>query len=122
MFTFFIYLFKVFCGSGHKYQVFLSYTNNLYVVVWFGLVVWHINHCGLFNVKSSFYIYIKYLLFGLVGFYAISTIVGYSMLHPLYSYILNIYGLVWLGWVLWHIDHCRLFTAKSSLYIYIKYI
>ena len=28
--------------------------------------------------------------------------------------------LVWL--VLWHINHCRLFNAKSSLYIYIKYI
>ena len=27
-----------------------------------------------------------------------------------------------IGWVLWHINHCRLFNAKSSLYIYIKYI
>ena len=34
----------------------------------------------------------------------------------------NRFGLVWLGWVLWHINHCRLFNAKSSLYIYIKYI
>ena len=25
-------------------------------------------------------------------------------------------------WVLWHIKHCRLFNAKSSLYIYIEYI
>ena len=30
--------------------------------------------------------------------------------------------MIWLGWVLWHINHCRLFIAKSSLYIYIKYI
>ena len=30
--------------------------------------------------------------------------------------------MIWLGWVLWHINHCRLFNAKSSLYIYIKYI
>ena len=30
--------------------------------------------------------------------------------------------LVFAGWVLWHINHCRLFNAKSSLYIYIKYI
>ena len=29
--------------------------------------------------------------------------------------------MIWLGWVLWHINHCRLFNAKSSLYIYIKY-
>ena len=29
---------------------------------------------------------------------------------------------VWFGWGLWHINPCRLFNAKSSLYIYIKYI
>ena len=32
------------------------------------------------------------------------------------------FGLVWFGLVLWHIKHGRLFNAKSSLYIYIKYI
>ena len=26
----------------------------------------------------------------------------------------------WLG--LWHINHCKLFDAKSSLYMYIKYV
>ena len=66
------------------------------------------------------YIYIKYIWFGLVGFYGISIIVGYLMPNSLYIYILKIYDLV--GWVLWHINHCRLFNAKSSLYIYIKYI
>ena len=35
------------------------------------------------------------------------------MPNPLYTYILNIYDLVWFGWVLWHINHCRLFNAKS---------
>ena len=72
------------------------------------------------------------------------------MPNPLYTYILNIYDLVWLGfmayqlleviqcqilfihiyqiymiwfgWVLWHINYWRLFNAKSSLYISIKYI
>ena len=29
--------------------------------------------------------------FGLVWFYSISTIVGYSMPNPLYTYILNVY-------------------------------
>ena len=29
---------------------------------------------------------------------------------------------IWLGLVLSHINHCWLFNAKSSLYIYIKYI
>ena len=63
------------------------------------LVLWHINHCRLFNAKSSLYIYIKYIRFGLVGFYGISTIVGYLMPNPLYTYILNIYDLDWLGFM-----------------------
>ena len=92
------------------------------IMVQFGLVLWHINHCRLFNAKSSLYIYIKYIGFGLVWFDGISTIVGYLMPNPLYTYILNIYDLVWFGLVWWYINHCRLFNAKSSLYIYIKYI
>ena len=51
------------------------------------LVLWHINHCRLFNAKPSLYIIIKYMIckhfvdnifmvwFG--GFYGISTFVGY---------------------------------------------
>ena len=39
------------------------------------------------------------------------------MPNPLYTYILNIYDSV--GLVLWHIKPCRLFNAKSGLYIYI---
>ena len=38
-------------------------------------------------------------LFGLVWFYAISTIVGYLMPNPLYTYVLNIYDLVWFGFM-----------------------
>ena len=34
-------------------------------------------------IKSSLYIYIKYIEFGLVWFYGISTIVGYLLLNPL---------------------------------------
>ena len=30
--------------------------------------------------------------------------------------------MIWFGWFLWLINHYRLFDAKSSLYIYIKYI
>ena len=37
--------------------------------------------------------------FGWVGFYDISTIVGYLMPNPLYTYILNIYDLVWFGFM-----------------------
>ena len=41
----------------------------------------------------------KYILFGLVGFYGVSTIVGYIMPNPLDIYILNIYDLVMLGFM-----------------------
>ncbi len=41
------------------------------------------------------------------------AIVGYLMPNPLYTYISNIYDL--FGWVLWHINHFRLFNAKSSI-------
>ena len=29
--------------------------------------------------------------------------------------------MIWFGWVLWHINHCRSFNAKSGLFIYITY-
>ena len=35
-------------------------------------------------------------LLSLVGFYGISMIIGYLMPNPVYTYILNIYDLVWL--------------------------
>ena len=37
------------------------------------------------NLKFSLYIYIRYIWFGLFGFYGISTIVGYLMPNPLYT-------------------------------------
>ena len=42
------------------------------------------NHCRLFNAKSSLYIYIKYIRFGLVYlyFYDVSTIGGYLIPNP----------------------------------------
>ena len=66
------------------------FPNEINLKIWFGWVLWHINNCRLFNAKSSLYIYIKYIGFGLVGFYGISTIVGYLMPNPLYTYISNI--------------------------------
>ena len=35
----------------------------------------------------------------MVGFYGISTIVGYLMPNLLYTYILDLYDLVWLGFM-----------------------
>ena len=43
-------------------------------------------------------------IFGLVGFYSISTIVGQLMPNPLYyTYILYVYDLVWLGFMAYQI-------------------
>ena len=41
-------------------------------------------------MPNPLYIYIEFIGFGLVGFYGISTIVGYLMPYNLYTYILNI--------------------------------
>ena len=58
--------------------------------------------------------------FGLIWFYGTSTIVGSLMTNPFYTNTLNVYDLVLFGSR--HIDHCKLFNAKSFLYIYINYI
>ena len=135
---------------------FFNAKSSLYIyiiyiyMIWIGWFLWHINHCWLFNVKSPLYIYIRYTWFCSVGFYGISTIVGYLKPNPLYTYISNIYDLdwldlygkstiagflmpnplythilyiymIWIGWFLWHINHCWLFNAKSPSYIYIRY-
>ena len=98
--------------------------NPLYTYIlniWFGWVWFYsISTIVGYLMPNPLYTYILNIWFGWVGFYGISTIVGYLMPNPLYTYILNI----WFGWVwfLWHINHCRLFNAKSSLYIYIKYM
>ena len=66
-----------------------TYKLNIYDLVWLVFMA----YCRLFNAKSSLYIYIKYVGFGLVGFYGISTIVGYLMPNLVYTYILDIYNL-----------------------------
>ena len=103
----------------HIYIYTHTYTHThiyIYVCVCVILfVLWHINHCRLFNVKPPFNIYFKYIGFGLVGYYGISTIVGYLMPNPLYTY--ETYR-IWLAWVLWLINHCKLFNAKSSIHKY----
>ena len=68
-------------------------------MIWFGWVLWHINQYRLFNAKLSLYIYIKYIWFVLAGFYGISTNIRYLMPNPLYTHILNIYDLVWFGFM-----------------------
>ena len=71
----------------------------LFGLALFGLILWQINHCRLFNAKSFLYIYIRYIGFGLDRFYGISIIVGYLMPNPFYTFILDIYDLVWIGFM-----------------------
>ena len=54
---------------------------------------------------------------GLVGFYGISTIVGYLMSNPLYTYKLNIYDLVGLGF--YGISTIVGYLMPNTLYTYI---
>ena len=65
-----------------------TYILNIYDLVWLSFMAYQ--HCRLFNDKSSLYIYIKYIGFSLVGFYDISTNIGYFMLNPVFTYIFNI--------------------------------
>ena len=44
-------------------------------------------------MPNLFFINIKYIWFGLVGFYGISTIVGHLMPDPFFSYLSNIWFL-----------------------------
>ena len=57
----------------------------------------------------------------LVVFYSISTLVGYLMPNPFYTYILNIHVLL-VGCVLWYTNPFCLCNIKSCLYqIYMIY-
>ena len=80
-----------FFNSKFRFCIYIKY-------IWFvELVLWQINQCRLFYAKSSLYVYITYIF--LVEFYGISTIGGYLMPNPLYTYIWNIYDLDWLGFM-----------------------
>ena len=39
-----------------------SPVNHWFGLVWFGLVLWHINHCKYITTKSFLYIHIKYMI------------------------------------------------------------
>ena len=59
-------------------------------MICFALVVWHINHCWLFNARSSLYIYIKYMsckLFFLLTFLNDPELISCTLLDAFYLYI-----------------------------------
>ena len=68
--------------------------------VWFGWVGFYgMSTIVGYLMPNPLYTHIKYILFGLVEFYGISTIVGYLMPNPLHTFISNIYDLVWSGFM-----------------------
>ena len=59
-------------------------------------------------------------MIGLAWFYGISIIVGYLMPNTLYTYILNIYDLVWFGLVWFYgISTIICYSRPNPLYTYI---
>ena len=82
--------FQIIFLNNHRISTYIDIMPSHSEGVWFGCILWHINYSWLFNAKLSSYVYIRYIWFGMVVFYGISTIVGYLMPNPLYTYILNI--------------------------------
>ena len=76
---------RIWIGDFILSRLTMGVVNICCYLVWFCLVLWHINHFRSFNTKSSLYIHIEYIWFRLFGFYGISTIVGYLMPNPLYT-------------------------------------
>ena len=89
-------------------------------MVWFGLVLWHIDHCWLFDANSFLYIYIEYLGFGFVGFlWCINYCWLFNATSSLYIYIKYIgFGLVRFYGASSIVVH----LMPNTFHIYIKYI
>ena len=43
------------------FRVLLTIQLNINHLAWFGQILWHTNHCRLFNAKSCLYTHIKYI-------------------------------------------------------------
>ena len=103
-------------GNNDKKKSFSELSDKLLNKIW-SVHKYRIVFC------FCFFFFCFVFFFFLVGVYGISTIGSYLMQNPLYTYILNINDLFcFVFLVLWHINYCRLFNAKSSLYLYMKYI
>ena len=62
--------------------------------------------------------YLIYMILVWLGFYGISTIVGYLIPNPLYTYVSNIYDLVWF----YDISTIVGYLMTNLLYTYILHI
>ena len=107
-----------------NYYCLFNTKSSLYIYIknmWFCFVLWHIVlivlTISVYLMPNPLYVYIKYIWFGLVEFYGITAIVGILIPNPLYTYILDIYDLVWLGFM--GISHRGLFMPDLFLYPYL---
>ena len=74
----------------------LMYVSNIAVSVF--ELHWHFyNHFQTHTFRKVWTAWSSWFWFGWVGFYDILKVVGHLMPNWLYTYILNIYDLVWLG-------------------------
>ena len=51
-----------FTHTQHKFAIMFDWGRNSRQLLGLVFVLWHINHCRLFNAKSSLYIHIKYMI------------------------------------------------------------
>ena len=68
----------------------------------------------IYHIWMYIYIYIYIYIYKMIQIYNVCTYI--------YIYIERERETLWFGWALWHINHYRLFSNKSSLYIYIEYM
>ena len=62
----------------------------LFIILLYNSSIKDIEHSPNYIYIYIYILNIRYIGFGLVGFYGMSTIVGYLMPNPLYTYILDI--------------------------------
>ena len=76
--------------SYHNYHFPKCASMNVYIIYISNKQLHVMNELLIFSHKKVFY----HGLFGLFGFYGISTIIGYLMPNPVHTYILNIYYII----------------------------
>ena len=78
-----------------KSEVLVILKRNPLKIVSFGFMIYY--YWRLFNAKSFLYTYIKYIGFGLIRFYGMSSIVGYLMPNRLYTLYIKYIGFGLVG-------------------------
>ena len=117
-FYFYLFTYFLFINSGTEHSVQCEHSVKITsdVVTWWSIDAWkyvQLSSTSFFSVILFNKVYRRSVLWWL----KLDMIWGlkHDYHYPRASM------LIWFGEVLWHINHCRLFNAKSSLYIYNKW-